>query len=52
MMDTGPDEIALRFGTRLVTLLYGIVYRDTSLTRKRTPLGSYFRPMPKVLRGC
>ena len=26
-------------------------YRGTSLTRKRTPLGLYRRPMPKVLGG-
>ena len=26
-------------------------YRGTSLTRKRTPLGSYRSPMPKVLGG-
>ena len=27
------------------------VYRGTSLTRKRTPLGPYRRPMPRVLGG-
>ena len=26
-------------------------YRGTSLTRKRTPLGPYRRPMPRVLGG-
>jgi hypothetical protein len=26
-------------------------YRSTSLTRKRTPLGPYCRPMPRVLGG-
>ena len=26
-------------------------YRGTSLIRKRTPLGPYRRPMPKVLGG-
>ena len=26
-------------------------YRGTSLVRKRTPLGPYRRPMPRVLRG-
>ena len=26
-------------------------YRGTSLTRKRTPLGLYRRPMPRVLGG-
>ena len=29
----------------------GDAYRDTSPTRKCTPLGPYRRPMPKVLRG-
>ena len=28
-----------------------INYRGTSLTRKRTPLGPYRRPMPRVLGG-
>ena len=28
-----------------------LVYRGTSLTRKRTPLGPYRRPMPRVLGG-
>ena len=27
------------------------VYMDASLTRKRTPLGPYRRPMPRVLGG-
>jgi len=27
------------------------VYRGTSLTRKRTPLGPYRRPMPRILGG-
>jgi len=27
-------------------------YRGTSLIRKRTPLGPYRRPMPRVLGGC
>ena len=27
------------------------VYRGTSLVRKRTPLGPYRRPIPKVLGG-
>ena len=27
-------------------------YRDTSLIRKRTPLGPCRRPMPRVLGGC
>ena len=27
------------------------VYRGNSLTRKRTPLGPYRRPMPRVLGG-
>ena len=27
------------------------MYRGTSLTRKRTPLGAYRRPMPRVLGG-
>ena len=26
-------------------------YRGTSLTRKRTPLGPYGRPMPRALGG-
>ena len=29
----------------------GNVYRGTSLTRKRTPLGPYRRPMPRILGG-
>ena len=28
-----------------------VEYRGTSLTRKRTPLGPYRRPMPRVLGG-
>ena len=28
-----------------------LIYRGTSLTRKRTPLGPYRRPMPRVLEG-
>ena len=28
-----------------------IIYRGTSLIRKRTPLGPYLRPMPRVLGG-
>ena len=27
------------------------LYTGTSLTRKRTPLGPYRRPMPRVLEG-
>jgi len=27
----------------------GLSYRGTSLERKRTPLGSYRRPMPRAL---
>jgi hypothetical protein len=27
-------------------------YRDTSLLGKRTPVGPYLRPLPRVLRGC
>jgi len=30
----------------------GHIYMDASLTRKRTPLGPYRRPMPRVLGGC
>ena len=30
----------------------GETYRGTSLTRNRTPLGPYRKPMPRVLRGC
>jgi hypothetical protein len=28
-----------------------MVYKGTSLTRKRAPLGPYRRPMPRVLGG-
>ena len=28
-----------------------LTYRGSSLTRKRTPLGPYRRPMPRVLGG-
>ena len=28
-----------------------VAYRGTSLTRKRTPLGPYHRPMSRVLGG-
>ena len=29
--------------------LYHYMYRDTSLIRNRSPLGTYSRPMPRVL---
>ena len=32
-------------------LKHSQAYRGTSLTRKRTPLGPYRRPMPRVLGG-
>ena len=32
-------------------LRYAVAYRGTSLTKKRTPLGPYRRPMPRVLGG-
>ena len=31
--------------------VHSVVYRGTSLTRKRTPLAPYRRPMPRVLGG-
>ena len=43
-------------GSRVRWLGVGVVrmvleYRDTSLKRNRNPLGTYLRPMPRVLRG-
>ena len=34
-----------------VTWITSPEYRGTALTRKRTPLGPYRRPMPRVLGG-
>ena len=41
LLEARNDEPLIRWGLH--------VYRGTSLTRKRTPLGPYRRPMPRVL---
>ena len=43
----GIDALVFLF----VSFISGDIYRGTSLTRKRTPLGPYHRPMPRVLGG-
>ena len=43
-MDLENVASSLESGAQL-----GGVYRGTSLTRKRTPLGPYSRPMPRVV---
>ena len=57
----GPLRMPSHFwdlGARIACLLNGIALsvaenelRGTSLVRKRTPLGPYRKPMPRVLRG-
>jgi len=39
------------WGVTLAAAAMAAEYRGTSLIRKRTTLGSYRRPMPRVLRG-
>ena len=41
---------ALAYNTATSQLVC-LVYRGTSLIRKRTPLGAYRRPMPGILGG-
>jgi len=42
-----------RFGgpSSVLAFCVGLRYRGTTLNRKRTPLGPYRRPMPRVLGG-
>ena len=48
----GPFKVHMSiFGADLVLCELLIEYMGTSLTRKRTTLGPYRRPMPRVLRG-
>jgi len=49
-----PPPLLLYRGTSLMKKTptpLGPPYRDTSLTRKRTPLGTYRRTLPRVLGG-
>ena len=39
------------YGGTLAKVLHMDMYRGTSLTKKRTPLGTYRMPMPRVLWG-
>ena len=45
------DEIAVCFPSPILSWPSKCAYRGTSLIRKRTPIGPYHRPMPRVLGG-
>ena len=46
-----PSSVRLNLGSSFLGSQQGLEYRGTSLTRKRTPLGPYREPMPRVLGG-
>ena len=45
------DKMRLQVTTRVDVLILALIYRDTSLIRKRAPLGPYRGPMPRDLEG-
>ena len=51
MRVSGVGVFGVRVRTALTSGLGGRVYRGTSLLRKRTPLGPYRKPIPRVLGG-
>ena len=50
--ETERERVEVVFGTSRAAKTYELrTYRGTSLIRKRTTLGPYRRPMPRVLGG-